>query len=40
MDEAKGLSTIFRTCSAMPASFVIKPLEVADEKDNCALMRI
>jgi hypothetical protein len=40
MDETKSLSTIFRTYSAMPISFEIRPLEVADEKDNSALIRI
>ena len=39
MDDTKGLSTIFRIYSAMPISFVIRPLEVADEKDNSAWIR-
>jgi hypothetical protein len=41
MDETKGLSTIFRTYSAMPISFGIRPSEVvADEKGNRAFIRI
>ncbi|HYO06014.1 MAG TPA: hypothetical protein VER14_03425 [Phototrophicaceae bacterium] len=39
MDETKGLSTIFETYSAKPISFEIRPLEVADEKDNSAWIR-
>ncbi|MDP8907005.1 MAG: hypothetical protein M3M88_05745 [Thermoproteota archaeon] len=39
-DETISLSTIIRTYSAMSISFDIRPSEVADEKDNRALIRI
>jgi len=40
MDATKGLSAILRTYSATPISFELRPLEVADEKDKRAWIRI
>ena len=40
MDKAKGLSSIFSKYSTMPVSFETRQLEMADEKDNRAWIRI